>query len=127
VQLQKWIYAKIRQSNNGEFLDYPFTQNSIRNVMNTCHQSIQSINIVLPRTKYTSFIPDIYIAPIQETYSEALSVQLRWKINILRSLQKDDMLFWGSKVLKVPDDTAAAGTVQWHRIKQRKNYKQESK
>src|SRR6218665_3433783 len=35
-----------------------------------------------------SFIPEIYIAPIQETYSEALSVQLRSKRNVLRSLQK---------------------------------------
>src|SRR6218665_2788377 len=35
-----------------------------------------------------SFIPDIYIAPLQETYSEALSVQLRSKRNVLRSLQK---------------------------------------
>src|SRR6218665_1707902 len=39
-----------------------------------------------------SFIPDIYIAPIQETYSESLSVQLRSKRNVLRSLQKEDML-----------------------------------
>jgi len=37
-----------------------------------------------------SFIPDIYIAPLQETYSEALSVQLRSKRNVLRSLQKED-------------------------------------
>ena len=44
-----------------------------------------------------SFIPDIYIAPLQETYSETLSVQLRSKINVLRSLQKEDMLFRGSK------------------------------
>ena len=44
-----------------------------------------------------SFIPDIYIAPLQETYSEALSVQLRSKRNVLRSLQKEEMLFWGSK------------------------------
>ena len=36
-----------------------------------------------------SFIPDIYIAPLQETYS----VQLRSKRNVLRSLQKEDMLF----------------------------------
>ena len=43
-----------------------------------------------------SFIPDIYIAPLQETYSEALSVQLRSKRNVLRSLQKEDMLFWGT-------------------------------
>ena len=28
------------------------------------------------------FIPDIYIAPLQETYSEALSVQLRSKRNV---------------------------------------------
>src|SRR6218665_106919 len=40
-----------------------------------------------------SFIPDIYIAPLQETYSEALSVQLRSKRNVLRSLQIEDMLF----------------------------------
>src|SRR6218665_3532892 len=44
-----------------------------------------------------SFIPDIYIAPLQETYSEALSVQLRSKRNVLRSLQKEDTLFRGSK------------------------------
>jgi len=41
-----------------------------------------------------SFIPDIYIAPLQETYSEALSFQLRSKRNVLRNLQKEDMLFW---------------------------------
>jgi len=35
-----------------------------------------------------SFIPDIYLAPLQETYSEALSVQLRPKRNALRGLQK---------------------------------------
>src|SRR6218665_1672840 len=44
-----------------------------------------------------SFIQDIYIAPLQETYSEALSVQLRSKRNVLRSLQKEDTLFLGSK------------------------------
>src|SRR6218665_3784520 len=44
-----------------------------------------------------SFIPDIYIAPLQETYSEALSVHLRSKRNVLRSLQKEDTLFRGSK------------------------------
>ena len=38
-------------------------------------------------------IPDIYIAPLQETYSEALSVQLRSKRNVSRSLQKEDTLF----------------------------------
>jgi len=38
-----------------------------------------------------SFIPDIYIAPLQETYSEALSVQLRSKRIVLRSLQKEDI------------------------------------
>jgi len=32
-----------------------------------------------------SFIPNIYIAPLQETYSEALSVQLWPKRNVLRS------------------------------------------
>src|SRR6218665_2852414 len=48
--------------------------------------------------KFThSFIPGIYIAPLQETYSEALSVQLRPKRNVLRSLQKEDALFRGSK------------------------------
>jgi len=40
-----------------------------------------------------SFIPDIYIAPLQETYSKALLVKLRSKRNVLRSLQKEDMLF----------------------------------
>jgi len=44
-----------------------------------------------------SFIPDIYIAPLQETYSEMLSVQLRPKRNVLRSLQKEDTLFHGSQ------------------------------
>ena len=34
-----------------------------------------------------SFIPDIYIAPLQETYSEALSVQLRSKRNVY-------IIFW---------------------------------
>src|SRR6218665_1750633 len=38
------------------------------------------------------FIPDIYIAPLQKAYSEALSVQLRPKGNFLRSLQKEDTL-----------------------------------
>src|SRR6218665_2876208 len=44
-----------------------------------------------------SFIPDIYIAPLQETYSESLSVQLRSKRNALRILQKEDTLLRGSK------------------------------
>src|SRR6218665_2918252 len=44
-----------------------------------------------------SFIPDIYIAPLKETYTEPLSVQLRPKRNVLRSLQKEDTLSWGSK------------------------------
>src|SRR6218665_414277 len=43
------------------------------------------------------FIPDIYIAPLKESCSEALSVQLRPKRNVLRSLQKEDTLFRGSK------------------------------
>src|SRR6218665_660564 len=44
-----------------------------------------------------SFIPDIYIAPLQETYTEPLSVQLRPKRNVLRSLHKEDTLSRGSK------------------------------
>src|SRR6218665_1360665 len=44
-----------------------------------------------------SFIPDIYIAPLQETYTEPLSVQLRPKRKVLRSLQKEDTLSRGSK------------------------------
>src|SRR6218665_2693621 len=44
-----------------------------------------------------SFIPDIYIAPLQETYTEPLSVQLRPKRNVLRSLQKEDTMSRGSK------------------------------
>src|SRR6218665_47699 len=44
-----------------------------------------------------SFIPDIYIAPLQETYSEALSVQLQPKRDVLRSLHKEDTLFRSSK------------------------------
>ena len=51
----------------------------------------------IPVFSVHSFLPDIYIAPLQETYSEALSVQLRSKRNVLRSLQKEDMLFWGSR------------------------------
>jgi len=47
--------------------------------------------------KCYSFIPDIYIAPLQETYLDSLSVQIRPKRNVLRSLQKEDTLFWGSK------------------------------
>jgi len=43
-----------------------------------------------------SFIPDIYIAPLQESYSGALSVQLRSNRNVLWSLQKEDTLFWCS-------------------------------
>ena len=39
-----------------------------------------------------SIILDIYIAPLQEIYSVALSVQLRSKGNVLRSLQKEDTL-----------------------------------
>src|SRR6218665_1974540 len=45
---------------------------------------------------FHSFIPDIYIAPLKETYSELLSVQLLTK-NVLRSLQKEDTLFRGSQ------------------------------
>jgi len=44
-----------------------------------------------------SFIPDTYIVPLQETYSEAPSVQLRPNRNVLRSLQKEDTFFQGSK------------------------------
>src|SRR6218665_900812 len=44
-----------------------------------------------------SFIPNIYIAPLQETYTEPLSDQLRPKRNVLRSLQKEDTLSRGSK------------------------------
>src|SRR6218665_609946 len=47
-----------------------------------------------------SFIPEIYIAPLQETYSEALSVQLRSKRSVLRSLQKEEMLLTGIGYLK---------------------------
>src|SRR6218665_1882151 len=44
-----------------------------------------------------SFIPDIYIVPLQETYTELLSVQLRPKRNVLRSLQKEETLSRSSK------------------------------
>ena len=37
------------------------------------------------------------IAFLQETYSEALSVQLRSKRNVLGSLQEQDTLFRGGK------------------------------
>src|SRR6218665_3316206 len=37
------------------------------------------------------------LAPLQETYSEALSVQIWPKRNVLRSLQREDTLFRGSK------------------------------
>ena len=44
-------------------------------------------------TNNYSFIHSfIYIAPLQETYSEALSVQLRSKRTVLRSWQKEDTL-----------------------------------
>src|SRR6218665_677831 len=49
------------------------------------------------RKSVHSSIPDIYIAPLHETYSEALSVQLRPKRNVLRSLQKEDTFFRGNK------------------------------
>ena len=45
----------------------------------------------------THSFPDIYIAPLQETYSEALSVLVRSKRNVFRSLQKEDTFFRGSK------------------------------
>jgi len=48
-------------------------------------------------SKTHSFIFYIYIAPLQEIYSEALSIQLRPKRNVLGSLQKEDTLFRGSK------------------------------
>src|SRR6218665_3723469 len=41
---------------------------------------------------FHSFISALYIAPLQETYSEALSIQLRSKRDVLRSLQKEDTL-----------------------------------
>src|SRR6218665_2385269 len=44
-----------------------------------------------------SFIPDIYTASLQETYTEPLSIQLRPKRNVLRSLQKENTLSRGSK------------------------------
>ena len=47
-------------------------------------------NFTVQRSFIHSFIQDIYIAPLQETYSEALLVQLRPKRNVLRSLQKED-------------------------------------
>jgi len=53
-------------------------------------------------TSFHSFIPDIYIAPLQVTYSEALSVQLRPNRNVLRSLQKEDTLFRFFTFLALP-------------------------
>src|SRR6218665_1117621 len=50
-----------------------------------------------------SFIPDIYTAPLQETYSEALSVQLRSKRNVLRSLQKEDTNGPNLEILQAPN------------------------
>src|SRR6218665_309022 len=44
-----------------------------------------------------SFFLDIYIVPLQETYSEVFSVQLRTKRNVIRSLQEENTLFQGSK------------------------------
>src|SRR6218665_2375089 len=37
-------------------------------------------------------IPDIYIALLQETYSEVLSIQIRPKGIVFRSFQKEDTL-----------------------------------
>src|SRR6218665_74660 len=65
-------------------------------VVNGCGQWLLSMAVVngcLQLLFIHSFIPDIYKMPLQETYSEALSVQLRSKRNVLRSLQKEDMLF----------------------------------
>ena len=53
--------------------------------------------VLIGKRNIHSFISDINIVPLQETYSETLSVQLRSKTNVLRSLQKEDTLFWGSK------------------------------
>jgi len=39
-----------------------------------------------PRKFCHSFIPDIYIAPLQEIYTEALSAQLRVKEKCLKKL-----------------------------------------
>src|SRR6218665_3614299 len=47
-----------------------------------------------------SFILEIYIAPLQETYLETLSVQPRPKRNYLRSLKEEDKLVQGSKCSK---------------------------
>src|SRR6218665_4225161 len=45
-----------------------------------------------------SFIHSGYLySPLQETYTESLSVQLRPKRNVLRSLQKEDTLYRCSK------------------------------
>src|SRR6218665_2231279 len=46
------------------------------------------------RPEYTpaGLCPVLYIAPLRETYSEALSVQLRPKRNVLGSLQKEDIV-----------------------------------
>jgi len=41
-------------------------------VIGTCPKIVSCLSVMLIH----SFIPDIYIAPLQETYSEALSVQL---------------------------------------------------
>jgi len=65
--------------------------NGLPVVLHLLHRPIEVT--LYPNLKTCSFIPDIYIAPLQETYSEALSIQLRSKRNILTSLEKEDTLF----------------------------------
>ena len=48
-----------------------------------------SYNLELTSLRFIhSFIPDIYIAPLQETYSETLSVQLRSKRNVKKLAER---------------------------------------
>src|SRR6218665_1273029 len=72
-------------------------QGIMRKTRRSCHNGVTThTSCPDPVTAFIhSFIPDFYIAPLQETYSEALSVQLRSKRNVLRSLQKEDTLLIG--------------------------------
>src|SRR6218665_538346 len=48
--------------------------------------------------KIVSFIPDIYLSSLQETYSEVLSVDLRPKRNVLEACKRKIHCFMGSSV-----------------------------
>src|SRR6218665_1823026 len=86
IHTYKYIYVHVHT------MSYIHTHTSIH----TCTHNIDTYIYTCIHThtyihSFIPFIPDIYIAPLQETYSEALSVQLQSKRNVLRSLQKEDI------------------------------------